>query len=66
MFNLKELPYLAKIGIVIVSLTLVAAGLYYGYLVPIAKENELNELKLKLAAGILSESDLDAVNEWLQ
>lgn len=45
--NIKELPYLAKIALIFLGLTVVTGVAYYIYLAPLAKQNEADELTLR-------------------
>jgi type IV pilus assembly protein PilO len=47
MVSFKELPYVAKIGIVALAIILLAAGAYMFALEPLAKANEADALTLK-------------------
>lgn len=47
MTSLKELPYVAKIGLITLGFVMLAVGIYYFLLAPIKKANELDGLTLK-------------------
>jgi type IV pilus assembly protein PilO len=47
MVSIKELPYIAKVGIVTLTILLVAAGVYFLELVPMSKANAADKLTLK-------------------
>ncbi|PSH03975.1 MAG: hypothetical protein CXZ00_09170 [Acidobacteria bacterium] len=47
MVSFKELPYVAQIGLVVLVILLLAAGVFFSFLRPIAKANEADALLLK-------------------